>query len=414
MPSRLRWIAAIIFSLSSVLNYLDRQVLATMADIWEKRGDFPFTSSDYGLLLSVFSLAYAISALFMGWFLDRVGLNRGVAISVSLWALASFGTASAHGMHDLLLWRCLLGLAEASGISAAGKMGGMYLLPEERAVGAAISQLGLSLGAGLAPRFTVFFAYQHSWQWAFAAAGILSLIWIPVWLLTSKMIPASVADAPRRNAGKDSLQMLRDGRLWALIFANMLSMTVYSLWISWSPKYLVMMQGLTPEQASHYSWVVPICGYFGATLGGSLSWYLIKRGMTPVEARKRACLVAAVFCLSTFLIPFTPTPLWATAGMSLSYFCVAAWSTNLYTIPVDLYGAERAAFGVAAQVFAYGAMQTIISRPVGQIIQNYRQQGFSAICFTFAFLPLAAYLLLAIFVRESSAAAHEKIETRGG
>lgn len=403
MPVRLRWIAVIIFSLSSVLNYLDRQVLATMADIWEKHAEFSFNSSDYGLLISVFSLAYAISAPFMGWFLDRVGLNRGIAFSVGLWALASFGTASAHNLNQLLMWRCILGVAEASGISSAGKMSGMYLKPEERAVGGALCQFGLSIGAGLAPRFTVFFAYQYSWRWAFAAAGIASLIWIPAWLLTSKLIPASETDSPRRNASRDAAEMLKDSRLWALVFANMLSMTIYSLWISWSPKYLVLMQGLTPEQASRYSWVVPICGYFGAFLGGSISWRLIKRGMSPVEARKRACLFAAIVCLSTFAIPFTRTPFWATAGMSLSYFCVAGWSTNLYTIPVDIYGASRAAFGVAAQVFAYGAMQTIISLPMGNIINRYHQRGFSVICFVFAFFPLMAYLLLALFVKDRDA-----------
>ncbi len=403
MPVRLRWVAVVIFSFSSVLNYLDRQVLATMADIWEKRGDFPFHASDYGLLLSAFSLAYAISAPFMGWFLDRVGLNRGMTFSVGLWAIASFGTASAHSMRDLLIWRCILGIAEASGISSAGKMGGMYLLPEERAVGGALCQFGLSVGAGLAPRFTVFFAYNYSWRWAFAAAAILSLIWIPLWLLTSKLIPAGAAATEERNAGRDAKMMLRDPRLWALLFANMLSMTVYSLWISWSPKYLILMHNMKPAEASNYSWVVPLCGYFGAFVGGSLSWRLIKQGMTPVEARKRACLFAAVICLfATFAIPFTTTPLWATVGMSLSYFCIAGWSTNLYTIPVDIYGAHRAAFGVAAQVFAYGAMQTIISQPLGRIIQTYQKQGFTAVCFVFAFLPIAAYLLLAFFVRDRS------------
>jgi ACS family hexuronate transporter-like MFS transporter len=400
VPVRLRWIAVIIFSLSSVLNYLDRQVLATMADVWERHGEFSFNSSDYGLLLSVFSVAYALSAPFMGWFLDRVGLNRGIAFSVGLWALASFGTASSHNLTHLLAWRFILGVAEASGISSAGKMAGMYLKPEERAVGGAVCQFGLSAGAGLAPRFTIFFAEQSSWRWAFGAAGIASLLWIPIWLLTAKAIPPAEVDTPRRGANRDAAIMLRDGRLWALVFANMLSMTIYSLWISWSPKYLVLMQGMTPKEASHYSWVVPLWGYVGAFLGGSLSWRLIKRGVPPVESRKRACLWAAVVCLSTFAIPFTTTPFWATAGMSLSYFCVAAWSTNLYTIPVDLYGAGRAAFGVAAQVFAYGTMQAIISVPMGNIINQYHQRGFAAICYTFAFLPLAAYLVLALFVKE--------------
>jgi len=90
MPGR--WVAVTIFVFSSVLNYLDRQVLATMVDIWRTQPEFPFTYADYGLLLSAFSLAYALSALFVGWFIDRVGLNRGACIAVSVWAIASIGT----------------------------------------------------------------------------------------------------------------------------------------------------------------------------------------------------------------------------------------------------------------------------------------------------------------------------------
>ncbi len=93
-----------------------------------------------------------------------------------------------HGFGALLACRAVLGVAEASGIAAVGKAIGMYLRSPERSVGTAMSQLGLSLGGGLAPHFAVYFAYQHSWRWAFYAAGGLSLLWIPLWLITSHLI----------------------------------------------------------------------------------------------------------------------------------------------------------------------------------------------------------------------------------
>lgn len=394
---RLRWLALFIFVLSSVLNYLDRQVLATMVDIWRARPEFPFTYSDYGLLLSVFSIAYAVAAPFMGLFLDRAGLNRGITFSVALWAVASFGTGMVHGMTGLLIWRAVLGIAEAAGICAVGKVIGMYLLPEERAVGNATSQLGLSIGAGLAPRFAVFFAYQYSWRWTFFAAAILSLMWIPMWLATSRLIPPAVEPAGAK-AGVRSESLLRDRRLWGLMIANALAMTLYSLWTNWSPTYLIHL-GLKPPEAANYSWAIPLCGYVGGFAGGSLSWSFIRRGNTPVRARKRVCLLAAIACLITAAIPFFHTPLMATIGMSISFFGVAAWSTNLYTLPVDIYGAARAGFAVSALVCAYGAMQAIISRPVGTIIERY---GFMPVCAVFAVLPLLAYAVVHWTVRDDA------------
>ena len=387
-PVSLRWVAITVFVFSSVLNYLDRQVLATMVTIWRShQPGFSFTSDDYGYALSAFSIAYAVSALLIGWFVDRVGLNRGSAISVAVWAIASFGTGMSHSLGELLLWRALLGVAEASGVSAVGKAVGMYLPPKERATGTAMSQLGLSLGAGLAPRFAVYFAYQYDWSWAFYAAGLISLAWIPIWLTTARLIPPTVETAP--PGGKHSFALLADPKMWALIGANFLSMTIYSLWTNWSPTYLVHVHHLSPQQASHYTPVVPICGYFGALAGGSLSWRLINKGMKPVAACKRACLIAAVLLLGTMTIPLLPTPALATAGMSLSYFLICAWSTNHYTLPIDIYGAGRAAFAIGGLIFAYGAMQAVVSPPLGAIIERY---GFQPVCFTFALFPILAYL----------------------
>jgi ACS family hexuronate transporter-like MFS transporter len=398
-PIPARWVAITVFIFASVLNYLDRQILATMVDIWRTRPEFPFSYDDYGLLLSVFSLAYALSALFVGAFIDRVGLNRGAGLAVAVWAIASFGTGASHSVRELLVWRALLGISEASAIAAVTKAVAMYLLPPERAVGQAMSQLGLSLGAGIAPAFAVYFSYRYSWHWAFYAAGLLSLAWIPIWLATARAIP--VVAPLQTGRATHSFGLFRDPKLWALIVANMLGMTVYSLWANWTPTYLVRVHHLTPPEAAHYTWVVPLTGYLGALLGGAISWRLVRSGMTPVAARKRACLLSAIFLLTTMAVPMMPNPALATAGMSFSYFWVCAWSTNHYTLPIDIYGAGRAAFGGASLVFAYGVMQSIVSRPLAAIIERY---GFGAVCVTFALLPMLSYLLVHLFVRDDSGA----------
>lgn len=400
-PIPARWVAIAVFICASILNYLDRQILATMVDIWRARPEFPFTYDDYGLLLSVFSIAYAASALFVGWFVDRVGLNRGAAWAVALWAAASFGTGASHSVRELLVWRALLGVSEAGAIAAVTKAIALYLLPRERAVGQATSQLGLSLGAGLAPAFAVYFSYRYSWHWAFYAAGLLSLAWIPVWLLTARSIPAAAESGSREVSGATghSFHLLRDPKLWALMIANMLGMTVYSLWANWAPTFLVRVHHLTPREASHYTWIVPMAGYLGGLLGGAISWLLVRTGRSPVGARKRASLVSTALALVTFAVPLLPGPALATAGMSLSFFSICAWSVNHYTLPIDIYGASKAAFGGASLVFAYGVMQSCVSRPLASVIERY---GFAPVCFVFAFLPLAAYLLVHVLIADSS------------
>src|SRR5258708_16318770 len=54
---------------------------------------------------------------------------------------------------------------------------------------------------------------------SFFAAAILSLLWIPLWLATERLIPPAVQ--PRGAAGGvHSEGLLRDPRLWALVAAN--------------------------------------------------------------------------------------------------------------------------------------------------------------------------------------------------
>jgi sugar phosphate permease len=179
----------------------------------------------------------------------------------------------------------------------------------------------------------------------------------------------------------------------------MLGMTVYSLWANWAPTFLVRVHHLTPPEASHYTWIVPLAGYLGALLGGAISWRLVRAGHTPVAARKRACLISAVFLLGTLAVPLLPNPYLATGGMSFSFFWVCAWSTNHYTLPIDIYGAGRAAFGGASLVFAYGVMQSFVSRPLAAIIERY---GFGLVCSVFAWLPIVSYLLIHFFISDNS------------
>ena len=52
-----RWVALSIFVLSSAINYLDRQTLATVAPL--VRAEFHLSNAQYGLILTAFSIAYA-------------------------------------------------------------------------------------------------------------------------------------------------------------------------------------------------------------------------------------------------------------------------------------------------------------------------------------------------------------------
>jgi MFS transporter, ACS family, hexuronate transporter len=382
-----RWLVIGAFFLSSSINYLDRQSLATVAPL--VRAEFHLSNADYGWILAAFSVTYAAAAPFAGLLIDRIGLNRGISIAVGLWSLAGISTGFTRGLAGLVVCRAWLGLAEAGGIPAAGKAIHEYLAPAERALGNGFNQAAVFLGAILAPPIATWLAVRYQWRAAFAVPGVAGLLWIPLWSLVARGAPPVHRSAVEPLA--HSVGILREPRMWGFIAANALSMVTYSLWSNWTTLYLVQVGKLTFTEAAYFAWLPPFAAMIGGFAGGWLSIRWTRAGLEPVEARARVCRLCAVAGLVAAAIPFAPNAVLASAGISLSIWAVSAFSVNLYTMPLDVYGAARAAFAISLLVSAYGAMQAVASPALGALIDRY---GYTPVCAIASVTSLAAYGVL--------------------
>jgi membrane-bound metal-dependent hydrolase YbcI (DUF457 family) len=103
------------------------------------------------------------------------------------------------------------------------------------------------------------------------------------------------------------------------------------------------------------------------------------------------CLAAGVVSLATAALPWATSPGWAAAGISLSIFAVAAFSVNMYTLPLDTFGAAPAAFAISILVSSYGAISTILGPAIGAVIDH---RGYTPVIVAVAFTPLAASAVL--------------------
>ena len=66
-----RWLVLSVFVLSSTINYLDRQTLATLAPVL--LSELRLSNAEYGWIVSAFSITYAACAPFAGLLIDRIG-----------------------------------------------------------------------------------------------------------------------------------------------------------------------------------------------------------------------------------------------------------------------------------------------------------------------------------------------------
>jgi MFS transporter, ACS family, aldohexuronate transporter len=386
---RNRWLVISVFFLSSSINYLDRQTLATLAPL--VRAEFHLSNADYGWILAAFSVTYAAMAPFAGLLIDRIGLNRGISLAIGVWSLAGIWTGITRGLGGLAACRAWLGFAEAGGIPAAGKAMHEYLATEERSLGNGINQAAVFLGAILAPPVATWLAVRYGWRAAFVATGAAGLAWIPLWNLIARAVPP--ARPSTIEALSRSLSILGERRMWGFIVANALSMVTYSLWSNWTTLYLVEVNRLTFVEAAWFAWLPPLAAMMGGFAGGWLSFRWAKRGMEPLTARIRVCLMCAVLGLVALAIPLAPCALWSAALISLSILAVSAFSVNLYTMPLDVFEGARAAFAISLLVSAYGTMQTVVSPALGALIDRY---GYPPACAIASVTSLAAYGVLRI------------------
>lgn len=386
MPAadRNRWLVLSIFLLSTAINYLDRQTLASLAPLVKE--EFSLNNEQYGALGTAFSLTYAAGAPVAGMMIDRLGLTRGITLALAVWSLAGILTGLGSGLASLVACRALLGLGEAGGIPAAGKAIQRFLHPAERAIGYSLNQAAISLGLMLAPPLSIWIAGRWGWRTAFVVIGALGLLWIPLWRRMARDGEAS--PAPRSSLARE---ILRDRRLWIFAGANAISMVLYSLWSNWTVLYLVDVSGVTLERAGSLASLPPFFSTLGGFAGGWLSFRWMRGGASTMSARLRVCAIAAAIALLTAAIPWMPDAGWVAAGISVSFFAVAAFSVNMYSMPIDTFEARHAAFAVSLLTSSYGLMQAIVSPLFGRVIDHW---GYAPICIASSVTPLLAYITL--------------------
>jgi hypothetical protein len=198
-------------------------------------------------------------------------------------------------------------------------------------------------------------------------------------------------EAPRDKSEIDVKEILKKPQTWGFIAANVLGMTIFALWTSWTVIFFKNMYGLDSVEANKLAPIPQFLAYAGSILGGAASLWLIRQGWEPLRARRRVCLIAAVGMLVTAFVPLAATP-WQAVGMiALSTFASNLWGVNLYTMPLDAYGSHRAAFAVSLLTAGYGFLQIVISPWIGRQVDA---SGFSTVCLVAAVCPLVGYGIL--------------------
>ena len=187
-PQRLHlaWIVVVLLLFPvALLNYLDRQMLATMKA--SMVGDLPSIANqaDWGIVLGSFKWVYAILSPVGGYLADRFSRRHVICFSLFTWSVVTWLTGHVTSFHELVAARALMGISEAFYIPAALALIADFHTGPTRSRAIGIHQAGIYTGlilGGFAGHIAD--APSLGWRWGFSTCGIIGVIYaIPLFLM---------------------------------------------------------------------------------------------------------------------------------------------------------------------------------------------------------------------------------------
>jgi MFS family permease len=308
--ARTAWLAVALLWPVAMLNYLDRQMLASMK--FSVMSDIPSVGTDgnWGLMLGQFKWVYAFLSPLGGYVADRFGRRATIAGSLFAWSAVTVLTGSATTFRELMWARTLMGVSEAFYIPAALALIADMHSERTRSRAVGVHQTAIYVGM-MAGGFGGYVADAPSlgWRFAFHAAGAVGVLYaLPLAFALGRVERAAAAHAPESHARDPAertppVRAVREllGSFPFLLLVLCFTLPALAGWIvrDWMPAILKQQfnigQGVAGVSATLY---LTIAMLVGVAIGGVLAdrWSRIThRGRAFTSALGILLLVPALF-----------------------------------------------------------------------------------------------------------------------
>ncbi len=352
--------------LGNALNYVDRQVLALLKPTLE--AEFGWTDSDYAHLGSSFQIAAAGTLLFVGWFVDRLGVRVAYAVAVTVWSAAGMAHALAQTVQQFVAARIVLAAGESVSTPAGLKAAATYLPVGQRNFAIGLVNTAPNIGAILTPLIIPPFALAFGWKAAFVVTGALGFLWLAGWWWGTRNL-RPIGNAPER-ARVPWRALLSDRRTWTVIGAKFCTDAVWWFVLFWMPDFFNRQFGLGQGALGWPIAIIFTLAALGALTSGGLYPILLGRGYSVNRARKTSMLFYALVVLAMPLSLQTGNPWLAAVLIGLGLFAHQGFSTNVFGMTADVIPATRVASVIALGAVAGNLSGTAIIEFAGWSLGN--------------------------------------------
>jgi MFS transporter, ACS family, hexuronate transporter len=294
-PTRV-WVLFGLLCVAGIFNAMDRPIIAILKPDMSK--EMGWSDADFGNLAAVTQFAAALSFLFTGWLVDRLGVRKSMITGVSAWSFAAMAHGWAVTTAHVVFARVGLGATEAVQTPLTIKTVATLFTPDKRSFAFGLGTAIASLGTVSLPFFIPALAANFGWRGALIFGGVGGFITLALWLYLARDIrfESREEDDTRdfHDDGRPYGAILTEKRTWAIVIAKAISDSTWWLLNFWLPDFYRKEYGLTTSELA-----VPLAIAFlgsgaGAFIAGWASTRLLERGWSVNRVRKTVMLISAL------------------------------------------------------------------------------------------------------------------------
>lgn len=372
------WTVTFLLFLFMLVNFADKIVVG-LAGV-PIMTDLKLTPEQFGLLGSSFFFLFSISAIVVGFVVNKVPTRWVLLTLAVIWAVAQFPMVGTASFTTLLICRVVLGAGEGPAASVAMHAIYKWFPDEKRTLPTAILSQGSAFGVILAVPALNWVIVNHSWHYAFGALGVLGLVWVAAWLALGREGPLEDTQILAATEAKiPYVQLLTSRTFLGCVAATFGAYWALSLGLTWFTPFIIKGLGFSQSQAG---WISILPWVFGATvviLTGWIAQVMMARGYTTRVARGvlgSVPLVVGGLILAT--MPHVEGAILQLAllvvgsGLCGAIYVVCPPMLGEFT-PVSQRGAVLAIYGALytlSGIIAPNVMGTVIQR-AGSMLDGY-------------------------------------------
>ncbi|MCW5703173.1 MAG: MFS transporter [Bradyrhizobium sp.] len=349
------WRITFLLFLFMVVNFADKIVVG-LAGV-PIMNDLKLDAQQFGELGSSFFLLFSISAIVVGFIVNRVATRWVLLTMAIIWSLSQFPMVGTVSFTTLLICRIILGAGEGPAFSVAVHAIYKWFPDEKRTLPTAILSQGSAFGVILAVPSLNWVIVNYSWHHAFGVLGVVGLMWVVAWLFLGKEGPLVSTDAEVPDERRiPYFQLLTSRTFIGCVAATFGAYWALSLGLTWFTPFIVQGLGFSQKQAGLISVLPWVFGASIVMLTGWISQVMLAKGFTTRGARGvlGAAPLVAGGCILAMLPHVSGTGLQVALLVIGSGLC-----GSIYVVCPPMLGEFTPVSQRGAVIAIYGALYTL-------------------------------------------------------